>query len=51
MECTWNKIVKREKGAVTVFAIDPAKPPQNSCFMASFERDDDVLDVFDVVVV
>ena len=38
-EWTWNKIVNREKGAVTVLAIDPAKPPQNNCFMASLERD------------
>lgn len=28
-------MVKREKGAVTVLAVEPAIPPHNSCFMAA----------------
>jgi hypothetical protein len=48
-------MVNREKGAVTVLATEPAKPPQNNCFIASFDRDDDdddddVIGVFGSVV-
>ena len=35
MEWTWNKIVNRLNGAVTVLATEPASPPQKSCFAAS----------------
>ena len=31
-ECTCDRMVRRESGAVIVFAVDPATPPQKSCF-------------------
>lgn len=33
-EWTWNKIVRRDSGAVTVLATDPATPPLKRCFRA-----------------
>lgn len=36
---------------MTVLAIDPAKPPQNNCFMASLERDGTAVVAVDVVAV
>jgi hypothetical protein len=49
-------MVNREKGAVTVLATDPARPPQNSCFAASIVRlstslDDSSIDVVAALVV
>jgi hypothetical protein len=35
MECTWKRIVSREKGAVIVLATEPAIPPHKSCRAAS----------------
>lgn len=36
---TWYRIVSLLKGAVTVFATEPAIPPQKSCFSASIARE------------
>ena len=32
-------MVRRERGAVMVFAVDPAQPPQNKCLRAFIGRD------------
>jgi len=37
-ECTCARIVRRESGAVTVFAVDPATPPQKSCLSPARAR-------------
>eukprot|EP00553_Chaetoceros_curvisetus_P001662 CAMPEP_0204635730 /NCGR_PEP_ID=MMETSP0717-20131115/32113_1 /ASSEMBLY_ACC=CAM_ASM_000666 /TAXON_ID=230516 /ORGANISM="Chaetoceros curvisetus" /LENGTH=93 /DNA_ID=CAMNT_0051654545 /DNA_START=383 /DNA_END=661 /DNA_ORIENTATION=- len=42
-EWTWKRIVRRDRGAVTVLAADPATPPQKRCFKAETGRESESL--------
>ena len=42
-EWTWKRIVRRESGAVTVLATEPATPPLKRCLSADTARESSFL--------